>query len=639
MHVSDRLAGVPRYRWQRRHTGAEDDFFHAAAVAGDGSLIRARVSSDGTLYLQRVTSPGPGSDFSSWSAQGSVATSAGIALTSRGSTVLLFYVHTDGVTIKVRESIDNGTTFGTASTVVTTGAAVTYLAAGVSDADVVALFYTVGTTVNVVKRTAGVWGSHAAWSNSVGSITGLACVYNLDWDLALTGSDSGSNLYVWSLLYGDGYGQSAGTWSSLTVVEQASSGSGVAFKSPFVDAPDVYRLFFIETFAGPVSYSRPHWTATTPLAGYADSYWREPVPFDLTSGYGMAMAHGGGSAWLSTPFGVWQAASVPASIDLTDDVLEVELSSGPSAGKLTVTLRNDDGRYNDLLFGGGGDGAMSLGAEVSVSPGYRTTNGVATSNGPAFILLGWEHRSAPGESTLILHATDGWWLLDAWRARRQFAWAVGSRNVAQLLGFVLARAGLDTAALSYSPPFVDHFPAFTIQPGESARSAVNRLLSMVQDRLIIEGGIGYTINPQAIDASEYSYGTSHPLLEANYATHVSATNEIRVHGNAIYAESFAWPDIEQLIPQPTAVLDLNLTTEAASGARATANLRRTAIDTPHGHITVPTNAGQQLYDVIDLTDPRVNLTTAKARVLSLTMTYRRQSNHPRYNLRLDLGGV
>ena len=69
VEAKNKIAGVVSYDWSRLYTGPEDDYYHALAFAGDGSLIRVRITppADGNkLYRQRVTSPGPGSDFSQW---------------------------------------------------------------------------------------------------------------------------------------------------------------------------------------------------------------------------------------------------------------------------------------------------------------------------------------------------------------------------------------------------------------------------------------------------------------------------------------------------------------------------------------------------------------------------------------------
>ncbi|MEO8458253.1 MAG: hypothetical protein ABI559_10610 [Chloroflexota bacterium] len=63
--ISDLIGGLRRLVWTRVYTGSEPDSFHAACIAGDGSLIRARVTG-GHVYYQRVTSPGGASNFSVW---------------------------------------------------------------------------------------------------------------------------------------------------------------------------------------------------------------------------------------------------------------------------------------------------------------------------------------------------------------------------------------------------------------------------------------------------------------------------------------------------------------------------------------------------------------------------------------------
>jgi len=151
VEIFDRVAGIGRLSWERLYTESEPDFYHAATMPGDGSLIRARVDSTGfQLYRQRVTSPGPASDFSSWTAVCSVSSASGIALASKEATTLLLYIATDQKTIYCRESTDYGATFGSPSSILTAGAAIGWLVAAINSSNVVALFYSVGDTVYVV---------------------------------------------------------------------------------------------------------------------------------------------------------------------------------------------------------------------------------------------------------------------------------------------------------------------------------------------------------------------------------------------------------------------------------------------------------------------------------------------------------
>jgi len=67
VEAKNKIAGVVRYDWTRLYTGSEDDYFHALAMPGDGSLIRARITlpaDSKKLYRQRVSNPGPSSNFS-----------------------------------------------------------------------------------------------------------------------------------------------------------------------------------------------------------------------------------------------------------------------------------------------------------------------------------------------------------------------------------------------------------------------------------------------------------------------------------------------------------------------------------------------------------------------------------------------
>jgi hypothetical protein len=563
-----------------------------------------------------------------------VSSASGIALASRGSRVLLFYVDTDQRTIKVRGSTDYGATFGSAVPITTAGATVGWLTAAINPSDIVCLFYSVGGMVYAVKRTGGTWGSPSAWSNSAASIAGIGCVYQGDWNLAVCGQDSAGRNKVWTCVYGDGYSGSPGSWSSLAELAVASSGSNVEFRCPYLDLPDVFRLFFVEKYSGTASYSRPYWSHSLATAEYISNLWREPVPFNLTSNYGVAMAHSSTHAWLSTPSGVWRAPLTPSSLDVTNDVIALSAQASPASGNIQIDLRNDDGRYS------GPPSTIKLGSEVLFSPGYRTSQGIEVSSGPACWIEGWTYVCRPPSSILRLYATDAWGLLERWKARRQFAWAADDKSVFQLLNFIMARAGLEFSSFSYSDALVNHCPAFTISPGESGKTAVLRLLSMVPDVLFFRGNSGYIINPQASDSSVYAYGTAHAILQAEYTERARQANRVQVFGlpsSVAMTEDWDWEEIDLVYDRLAQVHDINLDTEAEAHARGEAVLRHAAIESTDGYIVVPLNCGQELYDVIDITDALAGLTAAKRRVLALHHTYDTQKGL--YTLKIGLGGV
>ena len=629
--VADRIGGIRRPAFERLYSGSEPDGYHAATMPGDGDLLRARVAS-GRLYYQRVTSPGPASDFSSWTDLGAAA-DADVALCSEGANVLLFYVDTNTTDVKLRESSDYGASLGTPVTVASAPAAVAWLAADVkSDGDAL-LVYSVGGTVYAVKRSGGSWGSPAAWTNSVAAVSGLACYYAADYNVAVAGEDAEGNAFLWTAVYGDGFSQPVGVWSSLWEVMRASSGSSVAYRAPFLGRPDVFRLTFVEKYTGTQAYSRPCHSYSPATAAYADNLWREPVPFDFTSEYGLAVAQSTTALWLSAPSGVWTAALDDEPLDVTADVLEAaaEDRPPPAGGRLRLVLRNDDGRYTGLSL-------LKAGAEVRVSPGYVTASGPQASYGPAYWVDGVELVSGDGQAAVVLHGSDGWGLLAAWRARRQYAWAAGERNVFGILRFLFARAGLEFSSVGGSSESANLYPAFTVHPGESGLTAVRRLLAFLPDVIFLRGEFAFLKEPLATESPAYAYGTDHALLRGRYWAGAVEPNRAQVFGDGVFAERLDWPGVEAVYDRLVQVHDLNLSSVAQAEDRGDAVLRKAALAAADGEIAVPVNCGQELYDVIEVTDAGAGLSADRRRVLGIDLRYS-AGTRPLYEQRLSLGGV
>jgi hypothetical protein len=633
--VSERIAHTVRLRWERLYTGAEPDSHHAAAVPSDDSLLRAR-SSGGQLYYQRVASPEPGSDFSSWTAVAAVSASGGLALASRGSSVLLFSVHTDGVTIHVRESSDYGATFGSPVTAAMASGAVNWMAAALKSDGTALLVYSVGATVYSVKRVSGVWGSPAAWSHTLASVTGLACHYQADFDIGVAGSQADGVAGLWAVIYGDGYSQALDTWSPLMELTLASAGSGVEFRAPALAIMGAYRLFFVEKYAGSQAYNRACWSHLAPGQDFVTSTWREPVPMEAGGDYGLAAAKGSSYGWLSEPSGVWRAGLGAPVLYLSEDVLEAHAETRAEEGRLRVALRNDDGRYSDLS--GGANAVIRCGSQVDFSPGYVTESGPVTSPGARYWIDGWDYVNGGGRATFVLHASDAWGLLKNWRARRQFAWSAGQSTVYGLLRFILGRAGLGFGALSASSTVTSLSPAFTIQPAESGRAAVRRLLAMVPDVLLVSGEDGYLVNPTAYQSTDYEYGIEHPILEGRYGCRSASFNRVQVFGQGLMVEDFDWAGADDVYDRLHQAHDRNLGSVAAAQERADALLRHEEMRSADDGLLVPVNCGQELYDVVEVTDPGAGLSAARRRVLAISLRYVRD-RLAAYEMRLRLGAV
>jgi hypothetical protein len=638
VEVSDYLGDMPRLRWRRLYTGSEGGYYHAVVLAGDGSLVRARID-PGTkvLYTQRVAAPGPGSDFSQWTSHGAVSATGAVALAGQGSTVLLFYVDGDGVTVKVKSSTDNGASWGSAVTVATAGSAVKYLAAAVATGGDRVVFWTVGAVVWRSRYTGGSWGAAASWTNTVATITGLACRYTLDWSVVVTGTEAGStDAVVWQATYGDGVEAAADAWSGLTEVMRAAAGSGVTYASPAVSYLGGFRLWFVERYAGPVAYERVMWSGELPtVALFGEAVWREPEAFDYQSEYGVAMDRTAAAGWLSAPAGVWRA-EFPGTpfLDVTGDVVEVEAYERAFEGGLELTLRNDDGRYN--VLGSGANAYLRRGARVQVSAGYRTAAGAEVSAGPEYWVTSIEHVVGP-EARLVVRAEGAWRFLEEWRARRQLVWA-GSKNVAGLLEWLCRRAGLSYSTVSGSGELTGLYPAFTVHPGESGLVAVKRLLGMVPDRLRLAGGGLKGVNPLASDGAVYGYGTVHVLLRGRFRERGPEVNRAQAYGAGVFGEAMDFGEVEAMGERLEQVADKNVVTGGGAEARAGAVLRVAAMGGRADEVAVLMNVGQELWDVVEVTAVQAGLSGAKRRVVGMGWVYR-TGRRPAYELELVLGAA
>jgi len=641
VEAKNRIAGVVRLDWERLYTGSEDDYFHAVTIAGDGSLIRVRItppSDSRKLYRQRVANPGPSSDFSTWTYTNQYNCIV-VAAASLGAEVSIFWINSSRQIRRIK-STDYGVNWGSPELIdYSATTAVHGLAAAYKPNGDLAIFFADQTTLYVKKHVGGSWQSKVSWDKTTGDLSGVAAIYDNDWNLFVTGEDSADNFKLWSLIYGDGGDVASGTWSALKEFSSAPSDGNFEYSRAFMDKPDVYRCFYVEKFSGTQAYGRPFWSHSVADAKFLENLWHEPVPLDLSSEYGMAIAHYGDYCWLSTPYGVWRAKLTQESIDLTADILSLRQETGESQGKLTVELRNDDGRYASL------PSPLDIGCQLEVSPGYVTSQGNEVSSGQAFALEAYEYTSSGGKASLFLYALDGWGEMNVWGGRHQFRWnkASSEMSVKQILEFVLARVGLRLEVESQSSVITSYYPDFTIHPNNRGDIIIRELLSFVPDVLFIEGNKAYLVNPQSSDSSVYSYGQAHPILEGKYREGGWELNRIQVEGydpvedERIVKDTFAWSQIARFYDRLNQLEDRNIDTVAKAEQRGEACLREAEIELDGGTIRIPVNCGQQLYDVVGITDSRAGLSAEKERVLGLVLTY--DPHRGQYEQRLSLGAV
>ncbi len=237
--VENSLGGVRRLDFVQIDTTSHTIAKHDVAVASDGSVTRVRMES-GAVKQQRVTNPAAGP----WNVWNNLAASMGtvIACAGRGARIAVVYTDAAGTGIKLRESTDSGATYAVEVAVTTAVAAVNDLAIAYKNTSGdLAITWAAGTSIGIIKRTSGSFGSASTTSPGFSSLNGIAMTYGFDWDISVTGVEATTlKPSLWTIVYGDGNDAAANTWGTLFAQQQAESDAQITYKAPSLVYTDTY---------------------------------------------------------------------------------------------------------------------------------------------------------------------------------------------------------------------------------------------------------------------------------------------------------------------------------------------------------------------------------------------------------------
>lgn len=633
-----KVGTLGRLEWERIYTGAEADALIAMVQLASGDIVRIRVSPTATAEIQRITSPSGASAWGTWPAGGGTNVGA-VAICASGTSLWAFYSNTTAGAVYASSSTDSGATWSAWSQIESGGGGLQTQMAAAWGAHPTCV-YNRTDRFAMVYHNGSSWIREAFWTNTAASVTGVAMVADQgDYYLVITGTALTTLApTIWTCVLGDGTAYSLGTWGPLSELRSASAGSGVDFSYPALADADVYRLFFQENFSGTTAYNRPYWSHSMPSATYAQSLWREPVPFNLQpSTRGIHLAYKTGTyVYTCTASGVWRAPLITGSaLDLTANVVGLVATAGldpypahAGGGGATVRLDNSAATYSSP--GAGALLELQRGAVLTIDPGYKTTAGSEVpSSGHPYWIEGFAYvraapRGRPGaaRAEFVITAIDPFGLLARWRSRQQYSWTAGSKTVYQLIAWILARVGLElTTSGSQSAALTGLTPAFTIHPGDSGLTTLRRLLARVPDRIFFRSSTAYINYPQSADSSVYTFGVDHQIIEGEYSLDSQPANQVQVLGATHFSEDFNWTEITLWGNRMHQIHDINLTTAADCAARAAAEIRALAIDARDDAITVRTHPGAEVLDVVSVTDATAGLTTAKRRVVDVELEY------------------
>lgn len=609
---------------------------HGVAVAADGSVTRVRSDNGGTVLQQRVTNPSVG-PWSSWTAL-TIGKGNIVACAARGARVAIIYIDAAGTGIKLKESTDSGASYGAEVAVVTAAAAVVGLAVAYKNTGGdLAIAWVTAAQLNIIKRTAGAFGAAAGAGLTVSALNGVALCFGFDWDIVLTGVEATTLARtLWTIVYGDGSDAPSNTWGTLYVQQQAESDSSVGYSAPAIVYTDTYRINFVEADAFTGGNTRTYRTSVHPSKTFVAgaNTLRTPLPVNYGGAEGLALAAetgGTGYVYESAADAVYRAPQSQVLATLTADVIAVRLEEHLDSTRGYVELDNSSGSY------AGPPASIAIGNLVSISWGYRTASGLQSSKMADLWVAAHELRRTGGVSTLRLYVEGGWEMLRRNRQRTQIVHA-GGETYQQVLIRIMSRAGLHLSSSAASSRATTITPRFTVHPQTSGFEAVQQALAFLADRIRMTTLCGAVLTePLASAASDYTYGTSHPLRDVLLRTEPPPVSEAQAFGAGAFGEALDFANAEAAAGTREQQRDITSTSGAAAAATATAHLRRRAFDAAAGRITVPPNCGQELLDVIDYSDALIAPSAIKRRVTSIRWTYERR--RAEYEQELSLGSM
>ena len=623
--VYDFDQGIKRLSWTKLYTGSEPDNHHGIAFDGEGSMHRIRVD-DSNLYRQKVASPGEASDYSQWT-QLATDCQGPCAIAAYGAKVYIFYRTTGNVLWKYY-SHDYGQSWNNAQLAAYTDVLSMTACWWGTTSIVVCFAFKAGQQNGIVIDTTDQSTGEHTWLGSAqhpwGDNYGAGCYYTPDHiDLVVASLESADpyNLYG---LYRQQF-DNAYTFTDVDPFITAPEGEGITYEFPdchLPASPQDYEntlIVGVEKFTGTTAYQRPLICHSVRGSDFYSMAFTEPRPFlDISSTYGLRLQSTTDYWWLERPDGVWRAPRTAATpLDLTPNILSLRAS--PSS--LRIELDNSRAQYAT---------PPEKRSEVVLKLGYKTSLGSEAVEVGRYWLDSWEYSSTPNISILKLFCLDGQGLAGKWSSRFLMRWPA-NKTVWEIIQEIICRWGINLtmpAGIPYSSASQNLYPDFTLQPGTAGDSALRRILSFIPDSLVFAGNEAYLKDLRADESSCYIYGADHAILSGKYAEAVPLTRARAIgrddENNRIVEDAIDWTDLQLGIDIFQQDYDPNLQTTTRTQERADAILRKESLRAQGGQITVPVNVGQELYDVITVTDERCGISNKKYRVMDIDVRYNRQ---------------
>jgi hypothetical protein len=187
---------------------------------------------------------------------------------------------------------------------------------------------------------------------------------------------------------------------------------------------------------------------------------------------------------------------------------------------------------------------------------------------------------------------------------------------------------MDTARLATYRTNLDFYQGSQWQTMSRHRQLVFNYAKVSIDKVtsFLMPGLGFACYPNSTNPTNPT--NSHPILSGEYReeSHASRARAIGQDGDAnrIVQNAFDWDLLKLGIDVLEQVYDPNLNDSIRAQERADALLRTQQTQSTPATIVVPTNVGQELLDVVEVTDKRCGISEEKYRVEAIQTDYDRR---------------
>lgn len=151
------------------------------------------------------------------------------------------------------------------------------------------------------------------------------------------------------------------------------------------------------------------------------------------------------------------------------------------------------------------------------------------------------------------------------------------------------------------------------------------------------GDTAYLIHPQSTDSADYAYGIAHKVSECVTFENTISENIALTHSETIAVGDYRWSEINLVYDRLSKEFDDNIATAADAHKQGEATLREAELSKVAGTITVPMNVAHDLYDVVELTVPHLDISSQLYRLAAIDFYWTPEKKA--YNQRLLLCGV